>query len=142
MDQGVVFGVVGGTASDPRVAYLESPLPVTRDLLALAEPARPAEVFRIGAPCARHQCQHYDGSHCGLIKQIVAGVPPVVSRQPACRLRPRCRWWHEEGAAACARCPLVVTEQPNPSGEMVRAAIPRSGASDPAKAPPHDTITG
>jgi hypothetical protein len=126
MRQAVVFGVVDGSPNDPRVSYLASPLPVTPELLALAEPARPAEVFRIGAPCAQHRCQHYDGSRCGLIQQIVAEVPAVASRQPPCRLRPRCRWWHEEGIAACTRCPLVVTEQPNPSREMARAAVPGS----------------
>jgi hypothetical protein len=124
--QAVIFGIVGGAPDDPRVSYLESPLPVTRELLALAEPVRPTEVFRIAAPCAGDGCQHYDGRRCGLIQQIVAEVPSITSKLPPCRLRPRCRWWQEEGAAACYRCPLVVTEQPNPSQEMAGAAIPRT----------------
>lgn len=137
--EGLVFGVVGGTPNDPRVSYLESPLPVTPELLELSEPVHPTEVFRFGAPCAQNGCQHYDGHRCGLIQQIVAGIPPVASTLAPCRLRPRCRWWHEEGAAACGRCPLVVTEQPNPSPEMARAAMPQTradqrGASYPREA--------
>lgn len=127
--KGVVFGVIGGTPSNPRVSYLALPLPVTRELLALADPVRPTEVFRIGAPCARNGCQHYDGNRCGLVQQIVAAISPVVTAPPPCRLRSRCRWWHEEGNAACTRCPLVVTEQPNPTPEMARAATPRRGQS-------------
>jgi hypothetical protein len=128
VQNGLVFGVVGGTPGDPRVSYLESPLPVTPELLGLSEPVHPTEVFRFGAPCAQSGCQHYDGNHCGLIQQIVVGIPPVASTLVPCRLRPRCRWWHEEGAAACIRCPLVVTQQPNPSPEMARAALPRTRA--------------
>ena len=37
MEGAVVFGVVGGTASEPRVGYLTQPLPVT--------PAAPLEVM-------------------------------------------------------------------------------------------------
>ena len=67
VQNGLVFGVVGGTPGDPRVSYLESPLPVTPELLGLSELVHPTEVFRFGAPCAQSGCQHYDGSHCGLI---------------------------------------------------------------------------
>lgn len=126
MDQAVIFGVVGGTASAPSVSYLDSLLAATPDLLALAEPVHPTEVFRIGAPCARKGCQHYDGARCALIQRIVDEIPPGVAPvPPPCRLRPRCRWWHEEGIEACIRCPLIVTEQPNPTPEMAKAARPR-----------------
>jgi hypothetical protein len=124
LDQGVVFGVVGGSASEPRVAYLTDPVPVTRTLLQLAAPAHPTEVFRMGAPCARGGCQHYTGSRCGLVRQLVEGVEPVADEIPPCRLRPRCRWWREEGAAACRRCPMIVTELPNPTPQLTRAARP------------------
>jgi len=47
----MVFGVVGGTAEAPRVAWLERPVPVTEELLALAGPVPPAQVMRFAAPC-------------------------------------------------------------------------------------------
>lgn len=124
VEHGVLFGVVGGSPSEPRVAYLADPVPVTRTLLQLAAPVRPTEVFRMGAPCARGGCQHYTGSRCGLVRQLVEGVEPVTDEIPPCRLRPRCRWWREEGAAACHRCPMIVTELPNPTQQLADAARP------------------
>jgi len=123
---GVVVGVVGGTPREPRVVYLADPVPVTAELLALAAPVHPTEVFRMAAPCAGAGCQHYDGARCTLIQRIVAGIPAVASTPPPCGLRRRCRWWHEEGAAACTRCPLIVTEQPNPTPTMAQVARPQT----------------
>jgi hypothetical protein len=120
----LLFGVVGGTVEHPRLSYLTEPQPVTPELLALAGPVRPTEVFRFAAPCAQHQCQHFDGSACKLIRKIVRLVPPVLNGLPPCRLRPQCRWWQEEGAAACMRCPLVVTENYQPNDELRLAADP------------------
>jgi len=47
-----VFGVVNGTADEPRLRHLTEPQPVTLELLELAAPVRPTEVFRFAAPCA------------------------------------------------------------------------------------------
>lgn len=127
MAGGVIFGVVVGTLEAPRVGYLEAPQPVSDELLALAAPAKPAEVFRIAAPCAEHACQHFDGERCRLAQRIVRVVPAVVELLPACRLRPGCRWWQQEGKAACLRCPQIVTEEPRPSEQLRQAADP--GAS-------------
>ena len=132
---GVVIGVVGGSPGEPRVTYLDEPLPVTPDLLALAAPVHPTEVFRMGAPCARSACQHFEGTRCALVRQLVAGIEPAAQELPRCGLRSRCRWWREEGVAACRRCPIVVTEVPNPTEEMARAARPAGQARDPR--PPH-----
>jgi hypothetical protein len=107
-----VFGIVGGTAETPTVAYLSVPQPVTEELLQLAEPVRPGEVFRIAAPCARSGCQHFtaETATCRLAATIVQRRPGVVDTLPRCALRPRCRWWQQEGPAACMRCPQLVTE--------------------------------
>lgn len=124
MGGSVLFGVVSGTVDQPRLAYLTEPQPVTPELLALAEPVRPTEVFRFAAPCAEHECQHFDGARCRLVRRIVRLVPPVTESLPPCRLRPVCRWWQEEGRAACVRCPLVVTQDFQPSDELAMAADP------------------
>lgn len=124
MPGAVVFGVVGGTVAEPRVRYLDEPVPVSAEVLALAEPVEADEVFRIGAPCAEHACQHFDGARCSLAERLVASVPPVVDVAPPCRLRPQCRWWDEQGVAACRLCPLVVTRQHQPRNDVAVAAQP------------------
>jgi len=119
-----LLGVVGGTAEEPRVGYLDEPRPVTPELLSLAGPVKPTEIFRFAAPCAGTACQHFDGTDCRLAAKIVARTPAVVDLLPACRLRPTCRWWLQEGAAACLRCPVIVTENYLPSSELRQAADP------------------
>lgn len=105
----VVFGVVGGAVNAPRVGYLAEALPVTDELLALAGPAHPNQVFRIGAPCATSACMHFSANRCNLATRVAEELPVVADTLPACRLRPSCRWWQQEGVAACRRCPQVVT---------------------------------
>jgi hypothetical protein len=120
----VVFGVVGGTPDDPRVSYLAEPQPVTPELLALADPMEPTEVFRFASSCVERACQHFDGGKCSLVRRIVELVPTAVDVLPPCRLRPRCRWWLEEGRAACFRCPVVVTRDHHPTEALRLAADP------------------
>lgn len=125
MEGVVVFGVVGGTAAQPRVGYLTERMPATPELLGLTGEVRPAEVFRFGAPCAGTGCRHFDGSDCRLASKLVQLAPaPGVTTLPACTLRPDCRWWRQEGKAACMRCPQVVTINYAPSDEMRHAADP------------------
>jgi hypothetical protein len=120
----VAFGIVGGTAEQPVVSYLDEPLPVTPELLQLARPVRPTEVFRFAAPCAEGGCRHFDGANCRLGRKLAENVPTDRQRLPACRLRPSCRWWHEQGRAACLRCPLVVTTPHGASEALLQAADP------------------
>jgi hypothetical protein len=133
MDGSVVLGVVGGDADHPRLGYVKGTPPVTPALLELAEPVAPTEVFRFAAPCAEGGCQHFDGARCGLVRQIVTLLPPVIDRLPPCSLRPDCRWWREQGRQACRRCPAVVTETHRPSAEL--AAATRPPASDDGACP-------
>ena len=120
----VIFGVVGGTADAPRVAHLARPVPVTDELLMLAQPAPPAAVYRTAAPCAASACVHFAANRCRLVERIVDHLPAAVDGLPACRLRPHCRWWQQEGKDACLRCPMIVTEMVNPSDQLRQAADP------------------
>jgi hypothetical protein len=124
MEDSVVFGVVGGTVEQPRVAYLDKPQPVTQELLELAAPVSPTEVFRFAAPCAGGACRHFDGVNCRLASRTVQILPEAVDILPPCSIRPTCRWWQQEGKAACLRCPMVVTQVYAPSDTIARAADP------------------
>jgi hypothetical protein len=123
----VVLGVVLGTAEAPRLEHLEVLRPVTDELMALARPVAPTEVFRIAAPCVGSRCTHFDGTDCRLVQRLVTLLPPVVEALPPCTLRPSCRWWQQEGKAACLRCPQVVTD--SNSADMERIAQPGPGAT-------------
>lgn len=119
-----VIGVVGGTAAQPRVLPLREPLAVNEELLRLAEPVRPTEVFRFAAPCASTSCQHFADGQCRLAQRVVRILPAVTDRLPPCRIRPDCRWWRQEGRAACLRCPQIVTQMYGPTPDLVHAATP------------------
>jgi hypothetical protein len=124
MDGARLIGVIGGTAEQPFVSYLAEPQPVSDAMLELASPVQPTEVFRFAAPCARGGCQHFDGSNCRLAAKVSRSVPTQITRLPPCRIRPACRWWREQGRAACSRCPFIVTTSYAASTELQIAADP------------------
>jgi hypothetical protein len=137
MESSVVFGVVGEGRESALLGYLNRALPVTREVLALADPVEPTEIFRIAAPCAGHACGHFDGSNCRLAARLVRLLDPVVDTLPPCTVRPGCRWWQQEGKAACLRCPQIVSETVNPSELLRRVADPGpSPESHPVPATP------
>lgn len=118
----VVFGVVVGAPGERRVGYLNQLRVADAEVLALAGPAKPAEVFRTASACAGRGCKHFDGANCSLVQRIVERLPAVVAGLPPCRIRPICMWWRQEGKAACLRCPQVVTEVRNATEEQRRIA--------------------
>lgn len=121
----VIFAIIGGAAQEPRAAYLVQPRPTTPQLLALSAPVQPTEVFRFAATCAQGACQHFDGSRCQLARRTVDLLKPATQAPPPCPLRPQCRWWQQEGKAACLRCPQIVTQLHAPSELAREVAAPR-----------------
>lgn len=123
----MLFGIVGGTAAEPRLMHLAKPQPVSDEILALAGPVKPTEVFRFAAPCAGSACAHFESGRCRLAQQILDGLPAVVEQLPRCVLRPNCRWYQQEGREACLRCPQIVTEPYNATSELIQIAKPTGG---------------
>lgn len=119
-----IIGVVGGTPESARVAYFEQALQPTNDILDLTAPLDPTEVFRFTAPCAAGACTHFGDGRCRLASKIVALFQEVTSELPPCSIRPDCRWWRQEGPAACRRCPQIVTRDALQSPEWQKAADP------------------
>jgi len=120
-----VFGVRHPHPDGPQTAYLDRSIDASPEVLAMAAPAPPTEVFRMAATCEESRCAHFDGTDCRLAGQIVELLPPVVGVVPRCAIRPECRWFAQEGRAACIRCPQVVTELPDASPALRMAAQPR-----------------
>jgi hypothetical protein len=109
MDDCRVLGVVQQDGPAPRLVYLNQILPATDDVLALSAPLKPTEVFRLAATCAEHKCPHFDGADCKLATRVVQILPAVVDALPPCTIRKDCRWYSQEGGAACRRCPEITT---------------------------------
>lgn len=118
MDNCTVLGVVRHEGSTPAIVYLNQILPATSEILAMSAPLRPTEVFRLAAACAEGRCPHFDGMDCRLATRIVNMLPPVVDALPVCMVRKECRWYAQEGGAACLRCPGVTTVSYDLSEEM------------------------
>ncbi len=121
-EDSVVFGIISGTVAEPRVAYLKQPLPISDELIAKASPITPTEIFRMATPCAAKACLHFDGQDCRLAKQIAEKLPTVAEELPPCSIRQDCRWWKQEGKAACIRCPQVITDNYNPSEVAIQVS--------------------
>ena len=109
MDQCRVLGVVNRDGPTPTLEYLNQHLPATPEVLAMAAPLKPTEVFRLAATCAEDKCPHYDGADCRLATRVVQILPAVVDSLPPCIIRKDCRWYTQEGGAACKRCPEITT---------------------------------
>ena len=120
----VVFGVISKTVEEPQVAYLKQPQPVTDELIAKVSPVTPSEVFRTASPCATSGCLHFDGKDCRLAMRVVEKMPVVSEELPPCSIRRDCRWFQQEGKAACMPCPQVITDNYNPSELMREVGTP------------------
>lgn len=106
-----VLGVVQrDDAGAPGLSYAAGHVPVTPEVLAATGPVPPTLVYRFAAPCAASKCGHFDGERCRLATRIAEGLAPRVDHLPACAIRRSCRWFDQEGARACHRCPQVVTQ--------------------------------
>jgi len=134
MEGSMVLGVFETTPEGQRLAWIEEPQPVTPELLSLTGETDPRNIFRFAAQCEERKCVHFDGQDCNLATRIVQILPRAVDVLPPCSIRPECRWYQQEGKAACLRCPEVVTHLNNPSAEMLRAARPDVMPEPPAVA--------
>lgn len=119
-----ILGVIRADTAEPRLAYLNERVAATAELMAAAAPALPGEVFRLAAKCEESKCTHFHAGACRLASRIVDMLPEVTDSLPPCVIRKSCRWFHQEGRAACLRCPQIVTAswQPDDLTQRVAAA--------------------
>jgi hypothetical protein len=129
VDDSVLIGVVTDHPDGPRVVPTEGALPVTLEILAMAEPVSPSEVFRFATKCRSCSCPHFSNDACQLAMRSVALLEPAGDL-PKCSIRPLCRWFRQEGRAICERCPQIVTEQHVPYEHMLEIV---NGTEPPPK---------
>jgi hypothetical protein len=109
MEGAAIFGVVTKGESGPRVAYLNAKVSATDPRFASVPEGLENSVLRVAARCVESACVHFNSGRCGLASRVAAELDTVVDRLPACAIRRNCRWYAQEGASACMRCPQVVT---------------------------------
>ncbi|MEL6886110.1 MAG: hypothetical protein AAFY39_05540 [Pseudomonadota bacterium] len=117
-----VLGVFETAGDTPRLSYTAGTLPATQDVVASTGPVPPTLVMRFAGKCETARCVHFREGACSLVDRIVEGLDPVTDNLPACAIRRTCRWYTQEGARACHRCPQVVTRMENPDPQMAAIA--------------------
>jgi hypothetical protein len=111
----VVLGVVMPSG---RVAYATPAVQATPSLVESLDDGSvtPESRYRFAGPCVESRCGFWTGAGCGLGAALAdsyadaAGPEGPDAQLPRCSIRARCRWYAEQGARACAACPLVVTD--------------------------------
>lgn len=107
--------LIGVMTPGGRLAYLQPPAEVDAEFVAAAnERGHPQRTYRFSTPCIEARCPQWTGESCWLghllAEQADALDPPESGKLPACAIRSACRWYSEQGAKACAVCPLIVAD--------------------------------
>ncbi len=110
MEGARIIGVLSGTKENPRIGYLKQKAEVTPAILESLGGIDPTHVFRFSAKCAGGACAQFGNGQCSLGQRIVDRLEAVTDKLPACLIRQTCRWFAEQGPAACLRCPQIVTK--------------------------------
>src|SRR5437868_11253492 len=106
------FGIISGTPQETRIAFFKKSTLDGFDWREQFGTQDATRLFRFGARCEESKCGHFNGRQCSLGERVKQGLPAVVDGLPQCLIRPRCRWFAEQGGEVCLRCPQVVTMIP------------------------------
>ena len=104
--------LLGIVQADGKVGYLGEPLTIGEEFVERAHAGRtPERRFRFADTCVEGRCRQWTGSRCGVIDKVLKELEAAEAEPlPRCGIRPHCRWFRQSGAAACAACPLVITD--------------------------------
>lgn len=115
----VLIGVRIGIGDGLQIVPTDRPIPVTQEIIDLAAPLEPDELFRFATTCAAGRCPHFAADKCQIAVGSMNRLDEVVTDLPRCAIRKQCRWFQQEGPAMCRRCPQIVRNQADPSPDMV-----------------------
>jgi hypothetical protein len=105
--------LLGRFTEEGSLAFAATPLRVTNTFLAAANETGDIEKrFRFASQCMQSACSRWQNGRC-MVAVAAAGAageqkPATDQLLPACAIRTQCRWFAQEGAAACRICPQVV----------------------------------
>jgi hypothetical protein len=135
----MIIGIVRREGAEVRAEMLPVSLPPEALLPLVPAEVRPTAVLRFSAPCASKSCAHFDEGTCRLASRIATRLPELPGPLRPCAIRPTCKWFRQERAAACRRCAHVVTEPYAATPLMEAVATPAQSRN---KEPPsHDRPT-
>jgi hypothetical protein len=105
----VLLGVV---VAPGQIVYITPNPPVTQGMLDTFEKGgiAPENRLRFAGRCMEHRCVQWAGSRCGLIDRVVDhfGGGDSTTPLPKCGIRNSCRWFAQQGRAACESCPEII----------------------------------
>jgi hypothetical protein len=107
--------LIGIVRADGSVAPIHPPLGIDDDFVRKAGEASqlpPEARFRLAGPCLTTSCRQWTGTRCAVGDAVADASPSRPERLPACAIRSTCRWWSQNGPAACRSCALVVHTPP------------------------------
>lgn len=114
----VLLGIAGPSG---RIGYLTPPIRVDESLLEdLRADGPPEQRMRFADRCQTSACIHWSGSACSLVDRVIQSAEAAVDETPdadgddalpMCSIRASCRWFAQRSRAACAVCPLVLTDR-------------------------------
>lgn len=122
--------LIGVVRADGTVARMHPPTEIDDRFVdrACHASSRPAEArFRFSGPCVTGACENWTGTRCGVSDAITAAVSPEclpLQPLPRCEIRPTCRWWSQNGTAACRMCSLIVHTPPDHARGSLRDPQP------------------
>jgi hypothetical protein len=109
--------LLGRVGRDRRVRYLPYRMEVGETFVTeAAKGPRPETRFRFASSCVEGSCKQWKDGRCGIADLAVELLKDAVSEAnplPRCSIRLDCRWFAQNGPAACRSCPLVTTERGN-----------------------------
>lgn len=118
--------LLGIRQEDGRVAILPEPLKIDESFIDISNQLAHAEQqFRFTNKCVESGCKQWTGQRCGVSDNLIQASQflKLDNSLPECGIRAQCRWYNQNGAAACNICPLVITEVTEEESENQQQSI-------------------
>jgi len=120
----VLLGIVSAPG---QIVYITPNPAVTPEMLNTFEKngVVPENRLRFAGACMEHRCMQWADNRCGLIDRVVDHFGPADGEDPLpkCGIRSTCRWFAQQGRAACEACPEVIRKP----AEISVPVVPASG---------------
>jgi hypothetical protein len=118
--------LLGIRQEDGSIAILPEPLKIDESFIDLSNQVASAErQFRFTNKCVESGCKQWTGQRCGVADNLIHASQSMKLEHTLqeCGIRLQCRWYKQNGEAACKICPLVITEVSEEEWELQQLEI-------------------